>query len=207
MENEPLIDDALKQELSALYGAAGRHYHGMAHIAAMLALTDEYRGDLADPEAVAAAIWFHDAIYDSRAKDNEAQSAALARRELGARADPARLERIAIMIEATATHIVPDFADAAVARDAALFLDMDLSVLGAPPDIYAAYEQAVREEYRWVPQAGWIAGRAAVLKGFLTRAHIFHTPEFRRRFEAQARKNMEASLAGLEAQVQSGFSA
>ena len=207
MENSPLIDTTLKQEISALYSVAGRHYHGMAHIEALLALAREYRQALADPEAVEAAIWFHDAVYDSRAKDNEAQSAALARKKLGGRISAQRLDRIAAMIEATATHQLPEFADAGTARDAALFLDMDLSVLGSRPDVFEAYENAVRREYAWVPEPAWIAGRGAVLKNFLARAHIFHTPEFRNRFEAQARKNMARSLAALESSNQSGFSA
>ena len=207
MENSPLIDTTLKQEISALYSVAGRHYHGMAHIEALLALARQYRRVLADPEAVEAAIWFHDAIYDSRAKDNEAQSAALARKKLGGRISAQRLDRIAAMIEATATHQLPEFADAGAVRDAALFLDMDLSVLGSRPDVFEAYEHAVRREYSWVPEPAWIAGRGAVLKNFLARAHIFHTPEFRNRFEAQARKNMARSLAALESSNQSGFSA
>jgi predicted metal-dependent HD superfamily phosphohydrolase len=207
MENPPLIDTALKQEISALYGASGRYYHGVSHIEALLALAREYRQALADPEAEEAAIWFHYAVYDSRAKDNEAQSAALARKKLGGHISARRLDRIAAMIEATATHQLPEFADAGVARDAALFLDMDLSVLGSRPDVFEAYEHAVRREYAWVPEPAWIAGRGAVLKNFLARAHIFHTPEFRNRFEAQARKNMARSLAALEMSNQSGFSA
>lgn len=207
MENPPLIDTALKQEISALYSVAGRHYHGMAHIEALLALAREYRQALADPEAVEAAIWFHDAVYDSRAKDNEAQSAALARKKLGGHISAQRLDRIAAMIEATATHQLPEFADASAVRDAALFLDMDLSVLGSRPDVFEAYEHAVRREYAWVPEPAWIAGRGAVLKNFLARAHIFHMPEFRNRFEAQVRKNMARSLAALETSNQSGFSA
>ncbi|TIU73585.1 MAG: hypothetical protein E5W15_07330, partial [Mesorhizobium sp.] len=90
MENEPLIDEALKSELAALYSAEDRHYHGLPHIEAMLALADEYRGLLDDPQAVEAAIWFHDAIYDSRAKDNEAKSAQLAEKRLAGRVDPGR---------------------------------------------------------------------------------------------------------------------
>jgi predicted metal-dependent HD superfamily phosphohydrolase len=207
MEIQPLIDDALKQELSELYSAAERHYHGMAHIEALLALAQQYRSALADPEAVETAIWFHDVIYDSRAKDNEAQSAALARQKLGRRIDARRLDRIATMIEATATHQLPKFTNADATRDAALFLDMDLSVLGAPQNVFTAYERAVRQEYSWVPEPAWIAGRSAVLKSFLARAHIFHTQEFRSRFEPQARENMERSLAALEARNQSGFSA
>lgn len=202
-----MLDEALKNELSALYDAPSRHYHGMEHIRALLELARQYRAELADPEAVEAAIWFHDAIYDSRAKDNEAQSAALARERLAGRIDAGRLDRIAAMIEATATHRLPDLGDSGGLRDAALFLDMDLSVLGAEPGAFAAYELAVREEYGWVPEAAWLTGRASVLKGLLARDAIFHTPEFRGRFEAQARRNMAASLAALEGHAQSGFSA
>ena len=66
------MDEALKNELSALYSAPSRHYHGMDHIRALLDLARQYRVEMADPEAVEAAIWFHDVVYDSRAKDNEA---------------------------------------------------------------------------------------------------------------------------------------
>ncbi|TGQ72862.1 hypothetical protein EN829_010365 [Mesorhizobium sp. M00.F.Ca.ET.186.01.1.1] len=197
MANEPLIDDALKNELSALYRAGERHYHGLAHIEAMLALAEDYRGALGDPEAVEAAIWFHDAIYDSRAKDNEARSAALASEKLGGRIDAGRLGRIHAMILATATHQLPDFTNDGFIRDAALFLDMDLSILGAAPDAFDAYERAVRLEYGWVEEAMWRAGRGAVLNGFLTRPHIFHTEEFRLRLEPQARLNLARSLEAL----------
>ena len=197
MKNQPLIDEPLKQELSALYRAQDRHYHNLAHIEAMLALAGDYRGSLGDPEAVEAAIWFHDAIYDSKAKDNEAQSAALAEKRLAGRADPSRLNRISAMIVATATHQAPPFDDATSTRDASLFLDMDLSILGAAPDAFDAYERAVRREYAWVEEPMWRAGRSAVLKSFLARPHIFHTEEFRQRFEPQARENMTRSLAAL----------
>ncbi|MBZ9794086.1 hypothetical protein [Mesorhizobium sp. ES1-4] len=197
MENEPLIDDALKAELSALYAAEDRRYHGLAHISAMLALAGDYRTLLDDPEAVEAAIWFHDAVYDSRAKDNEARSAALAEQKLGGRIDAARLERISAMILATATHQLPPFEDAAATRDASLFLDMDLSILGADPVAFDAYERAVRREYGWVEEPMWRAGRGAVLKSFLARPHIFHTQEFRQRFEPQARHNIARSLQAL----------
>jgi predicted metal-dependent HD superfamily phosphohydrolase len=197
MENEPLIDDALKSELSGLYRAQGRHYHNLAHIQAMLALAGDYRGSLGDPEAVEAAIWFHDAIYDSKAKDNEAQSAALAEKKLAGRADPSRLDRIKAMIVATATHQLPPFDDATATRDASLFLDMDLSILGAAPDAFDAYERAVRREYAWLEEPMWRAGRSAVLKNFLARPHIFHTEAFRQRFEPQARENMARSSQAL----------
>jgi predicted metal-dependent HD superfamily phosphohydrolase len=164
----------------------------------MLALASEYRRFLHDPEAVEAAIWFHDAIYDSRAKDNEAKSAELAKNRLVSRTQPARLARIMAMINATATHQLPPLEDEGPAGDAALFLDMDLAILGAGPDTFDAYEKAVRREYGWVEEPMWRAGRASVLKTFLARPRIFHTAEFRRRFEPRARRNIERSLAMLE---------
>lgn len=202
MENEALIDEPLKRELSALYQAESRHYHNLAHIEAMLALAGDYRASLSDPEAVEAAIWFHDAIYDSRAKDNEARSAALAEAKLAGRTDAERIKRIAAMISATATHELPSAqspGNGNLIRDAALFLDMDLAILGAAPDAFDAYEQAVRQEYGWLEEPMWNAGRGAVLKSFLARPHIFHTEEFRQRFEPQARRNITRSIEALEA--------
>jgi predicted metal-dependent HD superfamily phosphohydrolase len=200
MENEPLIDDALKSELTTLYQAADRHYHGLAHIEAMLALASEYRHLLNDPEAVEAAIWFHDAIYDSRAKDNEAKSAELAEERLAGRIAPHRLARIAVMINATATHQLPSFRDEDALRDAAFLLDMDLAILGAEPAVFDAYEKEVRLEYGWVEEPMWRAGRSAVLQNFLARPHIFHTSEFRNRFETRARENLDRSLQALQGQ-------
>lgn len=193
----PLIDEELRRDLVARYGGEDRHYHGLGHIETLLSLAQEYRTLLADHDAVEAAIWFHDAVYDSKAKDNEAQSAALAREKLDGQVERGRLERIAAMIEATATHILPDLTDEAARRDAALFLDMDLSILGASPEAFDAYERGVREEYAWVPEPAWIAGRGAVLRNFLARPAIFHTQEFRDRFETKARENMARSLAKL----------
>jgi predicted metal-dependent HD superfamily phosphohydrolase len=197
MENVSLIDAAIRTGLSALYRAPDRHYHGLAHIEAMLALAKQYHAAVSDSGAVEAAIWFHDAIYDSRRSDNETRSAALAREALAGSAQPERLSRIAGMIEATATHALPDLGDRAASEDAALFLDMDLSILGAPPTDFDAYEAAIRREYGWVEEPAWRAGRAAVLETFLARPHIFHTDAFRRRSEGQARANIRRSLAAL----------
>ncbi|ODT08177.1 MAG: hypothetical protein ABS58_03860 [Mesorhizobium sp. SCN 65-20] len=192
-----LVDAATKAELTALYQAPDRHYHGVRHIEALLSLLGEHRQAFADPDAVEAAIWFHDAIYDSRRKDNEAASAALAADRLRGHVDAPRLARIVKMIEATAAHQIPEFEDGTARQDAALFLDMDLSILGAPAEAFEAYEAAVRREYGWVSYEDWRAGRAAVLKSFLARPRIFHTDIFAERFDTQARENMSRSLARL----------
>jgi len=192
-----LIDAATRAKLVGLYSAPERFYHGMAHVEALLGLATAHSAALADREAVEAAIWFHDAIYDSRRSDNELLSAALAREHLQGVCDGVRLDRIAAMIEATATHVPPDFNAPGARSDAVLFLDMDLAILGAPPATFDAYERATRKEYGWVDEAAWTLGRSRVLRGFLDRERIFRSAVFHDRYERQARANIAMSLVRL----------
>jgi predicted metal-dependent HD superfamily phosphohydrolase len=194
-----LISPALRAELSQAYGAPDRHYHDLRHVEALLGLAREHAAFLCDPEAVEAAIWFHDAIYDPRRSDNEARSAELAVLRLSEATSPQRIAGIAAMIRATAGHVVPDFADRRAADDCALFLDMDLAILGALPSDFARYEDEVRREYAFLAQPQWRAGRRRVLEHFLARPAIYATDVFRRRHEPQARENLKRALAALSA--------
>jgi len=194
-----IVSEVLKQELTQLYNAAGRFYHTLVHVDSLLALLEKHRAAFHDPEAVEAAIWFHDAIYDSRAKNNEAKSAELAAGKLEALVDAERISRITVMIEATTTHTVPEVPDPRHRADLEKFLDMDLSILAAEGDAFAAYESAVREEYSWADDEAWRTGRAAVLRTFLDRPTLFFSELFRSRLEEKARENLGRSLARLEA--------
>jgi predicted metal-dependent HD superfamily phosphohydrolase len=191
------IAGKLRDELVRAYAAPERHYHSLAHIEAMLGLMRSYEDALSDPQSVEAAIWFHDVIYDTRRHDNEEKSAELAISRLAELLSPDRIALIACMIRATAGHIVPDGLDDAQRRDCALFLDMDLSILGSTPDVFTAYEEAVRREYGWVPDALWREGRRKVLQGFLDRPAIYASPQFRASHEAAARANLTRSLERL----------
>jgi predicted metal-dependent HD superfamily phosphohydrolase len=195
-----LISEPLRAELAAAYAAPGRHYHDLRHIEALLALAEACAGEINDREAVEAAIWFHDAVYDTRREDNEARSAALAEERLMGAASEERIARIAAMIRATAGHVMTDFADAGPRQDCALFLDMDLSILGGPEAEFDAYEEAVRREYDWVTDEQWRQGRRAVLAGFLARPAIYATPYFQASHEAAARRNLARAIARLDEQ-------
>lgn len=167
-------------ELASRYSEPHRHYHTLAHVESMLSLLAQHAHLLADPGAVEAAIWFHDAVYDPRAKgnDNETASAALAVERLEGLAGWAaeRVRWVRELVLATATHELPatmvvsepsgDEAPRPLpgrATDMALFLDMDLAILGAPEDEFDAYEAAVRREYAFVDDAAWRKGRRDVL--------------------------------------------
>jgi len=183
--------------LDAGYGAADRHYHGWPHVAALLAGHDAARATPAfaglDGDAIDLAIFFHDAVYDTVRADNEARSADLLLAQAGPAADDARVRAAAAMIRATAAH--------GASGDPAtrLLLDLDLSVLGAPPAAYAAYAAAIRREYAAIPEAAWRLGRAGVLDRFLARPRLYQTDLFHDGLEAAARANLAAEADGLRA--------
>jgi predicted metal-dependent HD superfamily phosphohydrolase len=193
-----LLSDDVRSRLMAIYSGADRHYHDLRHIEALLRLAIEHAREIADHEAIEAAIWFHDAVYDTARSDNERQSAELATELLAGVAGNERLEFIAAMIRASANHRVPVSMQAPAADDCALFLDMDLAILASPAEEFAAYERAVRREYDWVPEKQWLAGRSQVLRNFLARPFIYASPQFRRSHEAAARSNLTRSLALLD---------
>lgn len=177
-------------DLVTRYGEVHRRYHDLNHVHACVARFDEHR-DLAErPAEVLAALLFHDAVYDPRRSDNEARSAALARAALLG-APPEAVDRIAAMIAATAGHV------ARAADDIGLVLDIDLSILGAPPDIYDAFERGVREEYGFVDDEAFRAGRSAMLRDFLARPALYVHPPLRDAFEVAARRNLARAVAAL----------
>lgn len=136
--------------LVAAYSAKERYYHNLEHLTEMFRVTSRLALDVSDMSALQLAIWFHDAVYDPRAKDNEARSAELAVDLLGPIGVPAStIERVVRLVQATAHLNGNDFpAD----RDTAILLDADLAILGSAENRYARYADEIRKEYSWVPE-------------------------------------------------------
>jgi predicted metal-dependent HD superfamily phosphohydrolase len=99
--------------------------------------------------------------------------------------------RIAEMIRATREH-------EASTPDGALVVDIDLSILAAPPDEIARFEAGIRDEFKWVDEELYRTARSAVLRRFLERPAIYTTPALHRRFEAPARSNLTRLIDSLE---------
>lgn len=194
-----MLSEAMFDEIRGLHAGPDRGYHDWSHPLALLALHAELEPRLHDPEAVRCAILLHDAIYEPRRADNESRSAALAARMLEGVVPAETLARTIRLIEATARHAIPADLASDEAADMALFLDMDLSILGASPRDFDAYETGVRHEYREIPEAAFRHGRAAILEGFLARDALYLSDWGRARFEAPARENLGRSIAKLRA--------
>ena len=85
-----------------------------------------------------------------------------------------------------------------ISRDARLLIDIDLSILGQPPEVFDDYEKAIREEYSWVPVADYVTGRSRILRGLLNRPRLYFTERFEARYGIQAKVNLTKALLALE---------
>lgn len=194
--NDAALTGRLYLEIERKYSSPKRHYHNLHHIQALLQLCNEYKDHIADAEVTAFAVFYHDFIYNVLRNDNEKRSARVAVKrlhELGVPHDKA--EQVKLFIEATQHHQVTG--EVTNRHDLQLFLDFDMSILGAPWDQYFDYMQKVRKEYGIFPDKLYIPGRMKFLQHCLKADFIFHTSVFRDQFEAAARENIGREFARL----------
>lgn len=183
-------------ELDALLGRyhePHRHYHDLVHIGECLVLLDVHRSSARVPALVGICLWYHDAVYDPRGSDNEALSADLCTSAIaaaGAAIDPAEARRL--ILATRHSGAAPD-----ATADEALLLDIDLAILGADPERFAAYDAAIRREYDWVPEPLYRAKRAQILRSFLQREAIYATPAISAERESRARRNLSDAIRRL----------
>lgn len=180
---------ALLDQLLAAYAEPQRKYHTAQHLSECLQLFDGVRTLAQAPAEVEIALWFHDAVYDVKASDNEAQSAQWAQRALAAAAvQPEVITRVVDLVMVTRHTGEPS------QPDQRLLVDVDLAILGADVERFAEYEQQIRDEYSFVP--GWLfrRKRKAILRTFIERPRIYGTDHFYKALEQAARRNLVAAV-------------
>jgi predicted metal-dependent HD superfamily phosphohydrolase len=101
------------------------------------------------------------------------------------------VEKVSNLVLATKRH------DVSLDEDAPILVDVDLSILGQPQQRFWEYEAQIREEYSWVEEDVFAEQRGEILTSFVERERIFSTDWFYRRYELQARRNLQASIAKL----------
>lgn len=176
--------------LLARYEEPHRAYHTLQHLGECLACFAESAALAENPAEVEMALWFHDAIYDVRASDNEARSAAWATAALRQGGAPdAAAARVQALVMATRHTAVP------IGADEQLLVDIDLAILGAGEERFAQYEQQIRREYAHVPGFIFRPKRRAILRTFVERARIYSTGFFHERLEQAARRNLQRAIA------------
>lgn len=179
-------------EISRCYLETARAYHTLDHIRSLVDLIEEYSADIDNKSMLLFTAFYHDIVYVPGSGTNEKDSAAIAM---------ARMKQLHVpnkMIQETNELILLTKSHADVnpstTQDMLLFLDMDLSILGTSPEVYRRYCANIRKEFKAFPDFLFRNGRRSFLKSQLERPLIFHTKQFRNRYEAQARINMLSEL-------------
>lgn len=182
------------EEAKDYYNGTDRVYHTWVHVLSCLSDLSRISKSLDRKRylRLRCALAYHDAIYDTHAKDNEERSADVAFRNLSAHGvaeeDLNEITRLILLTK----HHNPEFND----EPGKIMCDIDCAILGAVPATYRAYVAGVRREYGWVDDDAWRKGRTGVLHGFLSRPVIFRSPYFKD-LEHPARRNMRDELSDL----------
>ena len=182
-----------REELIARYSEPHRAYHTMQHLQECLDLLVDNLSWIPQPEFIFFALWYHDAIYDvhshqninTNINTNENNSAELAATHLSKSGiDANKIQKITDLICITAHDKTP------MTIEEKIIVDIDLAILGADEKRFLEYEQQIRKEYGFVPEAIFQTKRRAILQSFLERPRIYHTPQFFERLESSARYNL-----------------
>jgi len=197
-EGPPERAEAVARMLSRAgqaYREAHRAYHGVTHLAELLAHLRRARAHATDYTAVVLAGWFHDAVYQPERKDNEEVSARAATEALRENGFPEALgDEVARLILTTKNHLAVTDPNARVLADA------DCGIWAASPARYREYARGVRQEYAVHPWPAYALGRRRFLSHVLAvqreRGRLFHFlgPDA----EAAALRNLQAEHRALQ---------
>ncbi|WP_129788539.1 DUF4031 domain-containing protein [Promicromonospora panici] len=190
------------EELVDRWREPHRVYHSTLHLAVALDALDAVAGEARVSERALwrarLALWFHDAVHDGVARQDEERSADLVAELLGplagAGVSAEDISEIARLVMVTAEHDpAPDDVVGGLVSDA------DLAVLGGSPAVYVRYTRQVRAEYCDVPEPLFRAGRAQVLRALLDGGPLFRTAPGAARWQDAAEANLRDELATLAA--------
>lgn len=189
--NKRLIDQVWA-EIEKSYSNPKRFYHTLAHLQQFYNELVDARSYIENQDALLFSLFFHDLVYNPLRRDNEERSIIIAENRLATLDVPKELiSKCSILIMATKSH------QRTADEDTNIFTDADLSILGQPADIYAAYTTGIRKEYVLYSDMLYKPGRKVVVQHFLSQDRIFKTDHFFQKYEQQARENLQSELLGL----------
>ncbi|MDI6021944.1 DUF4031 domain-containing protein [Leucobacter sp. UT-8R-CII-1-4] len=188
---------ALGANLLTRWNEPHRSYHDERHLEdVLLALNHlQVRGEMIAPETLLAA-WFHDAVYEGSAGEDEAASAELALRSL----TDAEFALDGALVASVGDHVLATIPAREVAdppASLAHLLDADLSIFAASPTRYADYASSVRREYAHVSDSAFANGRAQILESYLLMPKIYRSDAAKALWEDRARENLRSEFAEL----------
>ena len=179
-------------EIFTKYSEPKRHYHTIDHLETIFTDLKEVKSNIIDWDTTLFALFYHDIIYKASGSNNEGESAKLAMQRLTGIGYPAdKIAKCANMILATKLHELSEDSDTNYLMDA------DLAILGKSGEEYQKYAEQIREEYTIYADFMYNSGRKKALQHFIQMSSIYKTEQFLKKYEKQARININSELEGL----------
>lgn len=188
--------------LRAAWSAKSRRYHDLEHLADCLRELDAAEAGPGIADVAELALWYHDVVYEPRARDCEERSATLLFKDSMSLGIP----RASALAATECVHATAHLSDETPTGTAAeLVVDVDLSILGRDALRFLEFEYSVGEEYASVSSTVYFLARGRFLARLLASPTIFRTDHFRERYEASARSNITALLQSSRYRVHRWF--
>ncbi|GAA4027520.1 hypothetical protein GCM10022386_08710 [Flavobacterium cheonhonense] len=179
-------------EIFTKYSDSKRQYHTIDHLEAIIVDLTEVKDKIEDWDTTLLAVFYHDIIYKASSSTNEGDSAKLAMQKLSEIGYPAeKIAKCANLILATKLHELSED------NDTNYLIDADLAILGRGQYEYQKYTEQIREEYSIYPDFMYNNGRKKALQHFLQMDAIYKTEYFSKKYEKQARLNINNELEAL----------
>ncbi len=179
------------RELEGHYSHPNRHYHDLRHVQACLRHVDAISDQLIRPDAVEMALWFHDAIYEPGADDNERRSAELFLGCAEGDADSSFLEVVSNLVMMTVHPSEPQ------SVDEQFTVDIDLASFGLPWEEFIRLGGLVRNEFLHLSDRDFENDQLRFFEKFASQNYFYFTEYFRTRYETTAQANLRRRIAQL----------
>ncbi len=179
------LSSDLYHRLIQAYREPHRVYHTLKHIENCFAMLQKVRHLVKKPDALALAIWFHDAIYDLSAVTNEQRSADWFMMETDGLFDDELRRLVYAHIMAT-LHSGKEIQS----HDSRFMVDIDLSSFGLPWTEFLSDSNRVREERCDISDEEYFTKQYGFHKELLERPRFFRSDYFFHHYEKQARQNL-----------------
>jgi len=186
--------NAAFEKMLLQYMIPKRFYHTFeGHVAFCLHELEKIPAEYTcDRDAIAMALFMHDAVMNFTAKNNEERSAEFSEKLCQEIKAPQEfIAKVTKLILAT-QHKTPQ-----EDTDEQIIADIDLAILGQEKEIYDACERNIYLEYSFVPEDIFKRERFKFLHNLLGRKRIYQTSYFKNNYEARARKNILRSIEAL----------
>jgi len=189
-------------DVNNLLHGHNRLYHGSWHVSQMFSIHEQLKKEWPGMTTkqyhnIVAAIYYHDAVYDTARKDNEYQSAELFRYHIQHMYDEGSEDWdiysknfwsfVYDLIMATSDH----FGDRPYDAMTEWLIGLDLAALAAPWEMFKLNNSLVRLEFTHVSDEDWDKNRHWFLKKAIAQDKIYRHPVMHKHFEINARQNIE----------------